>query len=341
MGIAFKLTLESLQFYRVKHQRVLNLSFVLLLLLRFGSLIIPYGNRNFDKLAQNIHKVKANPPLITELITPDHLLAIGIDLIVIFVTLLAAVFYARCFVLESTAALKKGLNDASDQSLFVMVSAMRKLNLEMKAYQDEVLKERNSLLEEIFHEDKDHSDEGAKSKTYVWLEGLPKEAPQNHKPADDRKDLADPDKPLSSTLRYMLFRAPQLLLLFLIGLLVFAVSAPFLLLPFFYVAAVFAFSPLLLAGEHKPLWNALKESRRDTYGAKGFMLVQIFFFITVFSFIEIIGAMLFENYYYSFCLIDSMFFTLKAFILARLWAIFFMIFADGAGRERRYPSAQL
>jgi hypothetical protein len=95
--------LESLKFYKLRHERIIRIWFVLLFVINLLPLVLPVGDRNFDRLFAAFESLMGGNLDIEPawvLLTPGNWLLIGLLLLTNLITLFFTLLYATLCVGE-------------------------------------------------------------------------------------------------------------------------------------------------------------------------------------------------------------------------------------------------
>lgn len=299
MGPGLRLNLESLPFYRVKAQKTLNFAFVTLLTLRFITLIWPLGQIDFEEIAGRLAGINNTSQLLSALqLSRPQWLYLLVDLAVLFIAFLAAVFYAQALIIQISLFPEDREQKQMNHSLLELITALA--GLQRKT---EISGKRDNV-------ERDNQDDLAKGAMRI-------------------------------TLSRFLPCLPIFFLSFIFLLLLFLFSMFFFTLPFMAFASAFLFTFFLMMGFKLPLREAMRESRAAAYGAKAFMVMQFVTLYMLLFLVENLFLLLSERSLYGFFLIQSFFFACRTFIVARLWAIFYLIFCAGKDVKKSYSTAHL
>lgn len=162
---------------------------------------------------------------------------------------------------------------------------------------------------------------------------------RNNDERNSQEDLAK--GAIKITLSRFLPCLPFFFLSFIFLLLLFLLSMAFFALPFMAFASAFLFTFFLMMSHNLPLREAMRESRAAAYGAKAFMVMQFVTLYMLLFLVENLFLLLCERSLLGFFLIQSFFFACRTFIVARLWAIFYLIFCAGNKVREAYSTAHL
>ncbi len=143
------------------------------------------------------------------------------------------------------------------------------------------------------------------------------------------------DYPLKHGVREFFSKIPKLLLFALLLIPVYILSLVFLGLPFFVIASALAFTPMFLIDRQYSLSRALDESVHATSGIKFQMVISYLFISFLMSGPRNILINWFGGSLASVALISAFFAALKALILGRLYALFYLYYS------RSYPSRRI
>lgn len=96
--------LESLRFYRVKHENLVRIGFIVLFLLRLIPIVLPYGDRDFTRLNEALlillsGNLTAIPP-VTSLLSPGNWLLLGSVQLIEVLAWIVQFLYAAMYVGE-------------------------------------------------------------------------------------------------------------------------------------------------------------------------------------------------------------------------------------------------
>lgn len=97
------LTLESIKFYKVKHERLVQIGFVLLFLLNLMPYLLPFGNPYYPEFERSMSAFMANPADPASVLTGGNIAVIMMTAASSLVNLLFTFAYATLMVGESDA----------------------------------------------------------------------------------------------------------------------------------------------------------------------------------------------------------------------------------------------
>lgn len=95
--------LDSLKIHKMRHERTIQLWFIMLYLINLLPLILPFGDKDFSALylaVENMLSGDLNVPPAWELLTPGNWLTLGIFLLTGLITLFFSLIYATLYVGE-------------------------------------------------------------------------------------------------------------------------------------------------------------------------------------------------------------------------------------------------
>ncbi len=95
------LTLESLKFYKLRHERNIQIWFVLLLAIHVGVFYLPVGDKDFTAFFEAVNAMAAGEAVMPVL-TSGNLIILGLQALLSLVDLLFVFFYAALYVGEAT-----------------------------------------------------------------------------------------------------------------------------------------------------------------------------------------------------------------------------------------------
>ncbi len=94
------LTLEALKFYKVKHERLVQIGFIVLYLINIAPYVVPFGDPDFSAFLSGVEAYMADPAKGIPSFTTGNMVVIGMTMIVSIINLFVIFAYATMMVGE-------------------------------------------------------------------------------------------------------------------------------------------------------------------------------------------------------------------------------------------------
>lgn len=321
MGSIFQLLWEAMKFYKIKASRVLQVCFLILFAFHFYAGISPRADFDFTPFLEASQTMMA-PEKALEAITPGNWIALILQIVLYFLAAFFALHYALSFAFEHRCVSLLQSEDSVDAFIISLQTAYHEMQIRREALQQR----QKGWVKAKYHRELKREGEGSHL--------LQTEMDESAKKKTAGIDISSHILPLPHNVsaarfaaRQMLRKAPGLFLFYILAFILLMMSLPLLFLPFVIAASFYCFAPLNHAAENMSFVSSCRLSRIRGIGFKGFLGTILLLVLLVFNLPQLLIDSLFSSNPYSLRLCQSLLFTFKTFILARLWGIAYLTFA--------------
>lgn len=327
MRSTWQLNLEAFRFYRLKADKFVKFSLLLILGLQLLARIVPLGDRNFFPFTYALESLgRLSPEEVIGQLSPGNWLIIGLHTLSLLLASILSVIYMQIFVLEQTSYAAWGHKRPEDQELQESIQAFR--------MQIKVLRSLTQNLGKEWQSQRT-GDASAMDSGYFWEEPIPATSlgqdagVREELPADQGWEREDPQQEtaLAYTVRRFGQTWPRQLLFLLILDLAYGSSVLLLGLPFYFYLSAYLFAPILFM-QGLRFGPAMRQSYAETKGLKLFIISNYFMVNLVFLLAEGLISMIFQEASYGLGIWQSLLFALRFLVFARFAALMYLVIRE-------------
>lgn len=343
MRSTWQLNLEAFRFYRLKEEKFVKLSLLLILALQISARLAPIGDRNFFPFTYALESLgRLSPVDILGQLSPGNWLIIGLHAASALIASALSLMYMQIFVLEQTCYSQSGPRSKEDQALLDSIRAFR--------LQVQMLRSLSQSLNKDLKEG-NSPDKSTLAGGYYWQESPPGTSDQDagiseELPSEDAWtrggfaeasqaeafpgcQLADPQKEtaLGYTWRRFGQTLPRQLAFLLLLDLAYVFSIMLLGLPFYFYLSAFLLAPVLFM-QGLSFREGMRTSYQGTKGVKLFIISNYFMVNLLFLLAEGLASFIFAQASYSLGIWQSLFFALRFLVFARFAGLMYLVVGE-------------
>ncbi len=340
MRSTWQLNLEAFRFYRLKEEKFVKFSLLLILALQILARVAPVGDRNFFPFTYALENLgQLSPAEIFGRLSPGNWLIIGLHTVSALLASALSLIYMQIFVLEQTCYNALGPRSQEDQELRENIRAFR---LQVK-----ILRSLSQSLNKDWTEG-GSPDNSSLTEGYYWQESPPDTSDQDAGireelptadsfKVEDLEDalqaagfpacqLSDPQKETALGYAWRRFAQtlPRQLAFMLLLDLAYVFSIMLLGLPFYFYLSAFLLAPALFM-QGLSFREGMRTSYRETKGVKLFIISNYFVVNLVFLLAEGLASLIFAQASYSLGVWQSLFFALRFLVFARFAGLMYLV----------------
>ena len=284
----FKIVLEAFRIDKMKSYKAVRLWFLIIFLLRAGTTLLPFGDRNFNFLNSWL-----DPDAVLhgklQFPTAGNWVVIGVYLLVFIISLFFSFLYSQLLLFErhrhSPVELKM-----DDSQLFIFPMQQPRPLESFDDFRKRVQRELKPVTVDGYPE----LEEG-KIKNF----GL-------------------------YTLKTCVNALPRVILFGLISIPVLLISVPLFMIPALVFFTMFFFVPLNISYGKHSLGRSMELSNQQTKNSKILILIMLLFSRTLINLALNLVGLIFAKHFYSYGLFEAFFYALRTMVVGRLAGMLFL-----------------